>query len=172
MTDAGGLTFILRLLGGVHKYSPYMRSDLAAGEHYLPTHPFRREFPGATVLIGSPGLTASIAGFVYHLARRVGEGLKLAGLTRYRVSSGTGSQTFNLFYEAVFAPGTDRPEWTEAVLVGGCTNYSGEGGAGMQEMESLFGLLADLYGVRVDDYILPADAARRVDAMLHALDRD
>ena len=111
MRSIGGITFLLKLLGGIHKYADYIKNDLTSGEHYLPQHPFRQDFPGTTVLIGSPGITASIAGFTYHLARRIGEGLKLVGLTRYRVPSATDSQASNLFYEAVLVPDPGRPEW-------------------------------------------------------------
>jgi len=169
MSSTNGLAFILKLLGGIHPYASHMRGELAAGEHYLPAHPFRRDFPGTTILIGSPGITASIAGFVYHFARRISRGLKLADLTRYRAHSGPDPRAFDLFYEAIFANETDKPEWAEALLVGGCTNYSGEGGAGTEEMEGLFALLSHLYGVRIADYTLPADAVRRVNSMLDPL---
>jgi len=133
-----GLIFLFRLLTGGHSYS-----DQEAREYYLPKHPFTNE-KGFVTLFGDGGVTADIGPFVRYLIKMLswGPGFLYGDerLTIFLCERHPGTQDYNLYFQ----------ESITGSMVGGCTNYSGEGGRGAQQMVSLFLLLNEMLGIPIE----------------------
>jgi len=133
-----GLIFLFQLLTGDHSYS-----NQEAREYYLPKHPFTDE-EGFVTIFGDGGVTADIGPFVRNLIKMLSFGPKFMmgdeKLTIFLCERFPGTQDYNLYFQENI---------TES-MVGGCTNYSGEGGRGAQQMVSLFLLLNELLGIPIE----------------------
>jgi len=137
ISAAEGLKFLFELLSGHHKYS---EPHVPVEEYYFQKHPFTGEEPVWVVLIGWPGVTASIGPFVKRLVKDFGLGIpETYMLTIFLCESAPNSKQYQIYFQ---------DGWGN--LCGGCTNYSGEGGKGTKLMVSLFLLLNEVFGVPIE----------------------
>jgi len=72
ISAAEGLKFLFELFSGHHKYS---EPHVPVEEFYFQKHPFTQEEPVWIVLVGWPGVTASIGPFVKRLVEDFGLGI-------------------------------------------------------------------------------------------------
>ncbi len=154
------LKWIMEVLTGTHPYT-----SICGPLRELDRHPFDPSWEGPVALAGSPGVTASIARFTRSLALMiVRRNLDILGLRRYLIDTDFGPDKHRVFYEV--RAGTLKHGPAEVLLVGGCTDYSGEGGRGKRTMDALFLVLSDIFDVPIEEVHLSRGTDRALDGLL------
>jgi hypothetical protein len=125
-----GLRLWLSILSGQHHYGQHK-----AKTYYLPCHPWLGEAdPASSIdLIGEGGVTAEIGPFLIELAQDLAYWwVREMRLLIFLCETGESNQHMVYFqYEA--------EGWCK--MVGGCTDFSGEGGEGARIVTSIFLLI-------------------------------
>lgn len=151
-----------------------MRGDPATGKNVVRAlipekrHPFGLQIPEAQALsdhqlvwfVGHPGHTDES---VASMARLIGWNIAHAAISSGPVQylriilaecDSEDASKHDVYFE-IGQPG-------DVFLCGGCTDCSGAGSTGKDTLESIFELLAELYGVAIERVSIPFVKARRV----------
>lgn len=139
----------------------YMLAVMTGAEYYGRVNPeweepYAVDFPGPLragaylEYVGSEGITASIGPWIKVVARRIAElwhaDPPVTRLRRIELDADAGESGHHmLFFSVVFPYGGE-------VMVGGCTDFSGEGGRGGARCAQFLDLLSLLYGVPVETF--------------------
>lgn len=138
-----GFGILMALLQGNHKYSGALKFKSPI---YVKGLPFAKYENDYIAFVGSYGYTASIGAFMNYVSIGLAEMTPcipdvVHSLHKIHMETETPGQHF-VFYKIRYGDGTE-------MAVGGCTDFSGEGGAGNQEMTQFFTFLSQLYKVEI-----------------------
>jgi hypothetical protein len=156
ITPKDGLNILMRIVSGEYHYTRHIQEDWK-NPMYLFGIKIASPHVEMVEFIGSEGITASIGPWILAVMERLDDlstsNSPIKQLRMIKADAGGEGDNHMVFFSIVTTELTEHFE----IMVGGCTDFSGEGGKGTQDAYAILRLLSSIYDVpiTVDHYEYP-----------------
>jgi hypothetical protein len=143
-----GFMVLTQMLTGHHKYTKTIKEEWEE-PLYVKDLPIAANPESTIQFIGSEGITASIGAWIIFVATVLSRYLYTTNpinkLRKILVDASDDRREQHMVYFSIIF------DDDEEVMVGGCTDFSGEGGVGTRDVDLFLSFLETIYGIPVTE---------------------